>query len=150
MDEFRAQRQAVDEIHARLGEVRELLRAIKDEVKGSVKDEALVKLLSQEQSWLRQAQGFVQEVKWARERETRAFWPSVWRRWSIAVAFALVAVVTAGAGYVWAMRPYVQELTELRSRVEVLDHVAQRVLQMTPGERRQFDALMDSRGPAKH
>jgi hypothetical protein len=77
----------------------------------------------------------------------RRFWPAVWRRWAVAVAFALAAGATFGAGYVWANRPYEAELVSLRTRVELLDAVAQRVLTMTPSERRQFDALMKWNAP---
>ena len=67
----------------------------------------------------------------------------------MATAFALAAAFAFGAGYVWASRPYDAELASLRFRVEVLDAVAARILAMTPGERRQFDALMTLKGPAK-
>jgi hypothetical protein len=76
----------------------------------------------------------------------RRFWPAVWRRCVVAAAFTLLMALAAGAGYAWVARPYEAELTSLRTRVEVLDFVAQRVLKMTPPERRQFDALMKGNG----
>ena len=51
-------------------------------------------------------------------------------------------VAAGGAGYGWASRPHEAELASLRLRVEMLDAIAERVLTMTPAERRQFDALM--------
>lgn len=66
----------------------------------------------------------------------RRFWPGVWRRWAVAVVFALAAAAALGGGYVWVSRPYEAELATLRSRVELLDFVAQRVITMTPAERR--------------
>ena len=72
----------------------------------------------------------------------RPFWPGAWRRWAVAVVFALAAVVSPGAGSVWASRPYEAELESLRRRIELTDVVERRVVAMTPAERRQFDALM--------
>jgi hypothetical protein len=40
-------------------------------------------------------------------------------------------------------------LASLRQRVELLDFVAQRVITMTPAERRQFDARMTFGTPSK-
>ena len=54
-----------------------------------------------------------------------------------------------GAGYELARRPDAAELTTLRARVELLDYVAQRVLKMSPAERREFDALMKLNEPRK-
>ena len=42
------------------------------------------------------------------------------------------------------------ESAEMRSRVEVGDRIARRVMEMTPGERRQFERLMSlPAGPAR-
>ena len=73
----------------------------------------------------------------------RRFWPAVWRRWAIAMVFALAAAAAFGGGYVWMSRPHEAELATLRSRVELLDLIALRIITMTPNERRQFDALMN-------
>jgi hypothetical protein len=81
-------------------------------------------------------------VRALREYEARRFWPAVWRRWAVAMAFALLSLVGFGAGYVWAARPHEAELATLRVRVELLDLVASRVMKMSPAERRQFDGLM--------
>jgi len=105
-------------------------------------DETLRKLLHEEQTWLVRTKDLISEVRHFRETEATRFWPAVWRRWAVAVVFALAAAATFGAGYVWAIRPYQAELTSLRFRVEVLDAVGARILTMTPAERRQFDTLM--------
>jgi hypothetical protein len=70
------------------------------------------------------------------------FWPGVIRRWAVAVTFALTASWLAGAGYAWFAPPYTAELSELRSRIAVLDSLERRVLTMTPAERRQLDKLL--------
>ena len=82
------------------------------------------------------------EVRRLREQELARFWPAVWRRWAAAVVLSFVTMASLGAGFAWASRPYDAELAGLRRRVELLDFVAQRVLTMTPVERRQFDSLM--------
>jgi hypothetical protein len=63
------------------------------------------------------------------------------------LTLALASSAAFGAGYVWASRPYEAELASLRTRVELLDAVAQRVITMTPAQRRQFDSLMKWNSP---
>jgi hypothetical protein len=139
---FRVQREEVEQIHARLTQVVELLRAIRSEANVLAHDETLRKLLQEEQKWLARTEGLISEVRHFRELEVRRFWPAMWRRWVVAVLFALAAAAAFGAGHVWASQPYEAELSSLRFRVEVLDAVGARILTMTPAERRQFDVLM--------
>jgi hypothetical protein len=149
LEEFRAQKEAVEDVRSRLGEVADLLRAIKGEADALAHDENLHRLLRDEQTWLMRAQDLVNQVSRFRESEISRFWPAVWRRWAIAMALALVTAFAAGAGYVWAGRPYEVEMTDLRQRAELGDSVARRVLRMTPVQRRQFDALMKGNDPGK-
>src|SRR5436190_19953049 len=142
LEQFRAQREATEDIRVRLLEVSTVLRSIQEQTRAIATDEAWHKLLSQEETWLVRAKDFVLQVQRLREHETERFWPAMWRRWIVAVAFALAVSFAAGSGYVWASRPYADEVAELRSRLELLDHVAQRVMKMRPAERREFDALM--------
>lgn len=142
LDAFRAQREAVDEVHRSLVEVGQLVQGLQTRLEAIGQDRAFRQVLQDEQNWLERAERMMADVKSLREEELRRFWPAVWRRWAVALAFALAAAAASGAGYVWAMRPYAAELATLRARVELLDVVAQRVLTMTPTERRQFDALM--------
>jgi len=139
---FRAQREEAEQIHARLTQVAELLRAIRSEANVLAHDETLRKLLQEEQTWLVRTTDLISEVRYFRELETSRFWPAMWRRWVVAALFALAAAAAFGAGHVWARRPYEAELASLRFRVEVLDAVGARILTMTPAERRQFDGLM--------
>lgn len=78
--------------------------------------------------------------------EMQRFWPGVWRRWTLAVAFALASAAAAGAGYGLLTKPYANELAMLHSRAEFDSFVEHRVLTMTATERRQFDALMKWKG----
>jgi hypothetical protein len=149
LDAFRAQREAAEQVHARLTEVADLLRAIRSEANVIAQDERLRTLLQEEQTWLLRTQDLIRQVQYFRELETSRFWPAMWRRWVVATAFALAAAFAFGAGHMWASRPYDAELASLRFRVEVLDSVAKRILAMTPAERRQFDALMTPTVPAK-
>lgn len=142
LDAFRAQRDAVDQVHARLVEVAELVRNVQAQIGAIGQDRGFRDVLQDEQNWLARAERMIAGVKSLREQELRRFWPGVWRRWVVAVAFGLAALASFGAGYVWANRPYEAELVSLRRRVELLDFVVQRALTMTPAERRQFDALM--------
>jgi hypothetical protein len=142
LETFRAQREAIDQVHLGLTEVAELLRALRAQVDAIAQDQALRQVLRDEEHWLESARRTITEVRALREDEMRRFWPAVWRRWAVALTFALASAAAFGAGYVWASRPYEAELASLRTRVELLDAIAQRVITMTPAERRQFDALM--------
>jgi hypothetical protein len=142
LDEFRAQREAVDDLRARVEEVAKMIAALTAQVDALTGDPALRQLLEKEQTWLAQTERALERVRAFREEEMRRFWPAIWRRWAVALAFALASTAAFGSGWVWAARPYEAELANLRDRVELLDFVAQRVIMMTPAERRQFDALM--------
>jgi hypothetical protein len=45
------------------------------------------------------------DVRHFREQERLRFWPGVWRRWVLAVAFALASAAAAGASYSWWRDP---------------------------------------------
>jgi hypothetical protein len=142
LDAFRAQRDAIDAVHARVLEASKEIRTLTAQVDGLIQNRLFRDFLSSERAWLDAAERFVAEVRRLREDETRRFWPAVWRRWVVAVVFALLTAVAVGAGYAWIARPGDAERAALRARGELLDAVAERVLAMTPAERRQFDALM--------
>jgi hypothetical protein len=103
---------------------------------------ALRDVLKREQTWLSQAERTVAEVRGWREREARQFWPSVARRWALALVFALASAWMAGADYSYVAKPYADELRVLRARVAVTESIEDWVTTMTPAERRQFDMLM--------
>ncbi len=149
LDAFRAQREAADAVHARLTEVATLLHELREETYALAKNEAFRKLLQDEQTWLVRAEHTIASIRRHREWEVHRFWPAVWRRWAVAMAFAVLTAVAAGAGYALIAKPHQTELANLRVRVEFLDAVARRVLLMTPTERRQFDALMKWDAPPK-
>ena len=148
LDEFRAQRDAVQEVQARLAEVAELLRSLREQTIVLARDEGLRKLLQEEQTWLMRAEDVIRAGQHARECELQRFWPGVWRRWILAVAFALITAVAAGAGYAWANGPNEVEFSRLRSAADLGDAIARRVVQMTSAERREFDALVRLNGIA--
>jgi hypothetical protein len=139
LEQFRAQRDAADDVHRRLVEVGQVLRSIQEQVNGLAKNEEWLKLLSKEETWLIRAQDLVANVERFREHEMDRFWPAVWRRWVVAVAFALAAVAAAGGAYAWVARPYAAKVA---AWVEFADALAHRVMKMTPEERRQLDSLM--------
>lgn len=120
----------------------ELVQRIRSEVDALTRNVEFRNLLRQEETWLQQAQRTVTEVRHWRDREAYRFWPGVARRWMLALAFALLAVWSAGAGYAWVTNPWVKELPELRARLEKLDFIEQRAATLTPAEQRQLDALM--------
>lgn len=150
LDVFRAQKDAVDAVYARVTEVDRLIRELQARVDAITNNADLRSVLAEERYALERAARVVADVRRLREEEMRRFWPGVCRRWAVALVFALAASAAFGAGYVWASRPYAGELTELRSRVELLDFIAHRVIKMTPAERREFDALMKFNDAHEH
>jgi hypothetical protein len=158
IDVFREQREAAEQLHGRVQEVAMLLCQVRQQVSALALNEDLRTLLREEQDWLTRAQLAVSEVRSFREQDMLRFWPGVFRRWAVALIFAIGSATAAGAGYAWATKPYGAELAALRSRVGFADFVEHRVLTMTPAERRRFDALMKwnppgseaTNGPASH
>jgi hypothetical protein len=142
LDTFRAQREAADQVYARLTEVAQLLKQLTKQVDALVGNAELRAVLSDERDWLRQAQQLLADVRHFRQQERLRFWPGVWRRWVLAVVFALVSAAAAGAGYVWANEPRTAELRALEERAKLADTIAARMETMTAAERRQFDSLM--------
>lgn len=142
LDAFRAQKEVADQVHARLIESSALLHGLRDQVAAVTRDRELAELLGRERDALRAFEHAMAEARLFREMEARRFWPGVIWRWTLALSFALLAVWSAGAGYVWASRPYDREIASLRQRAVLFDGIAERVTKMTPAQRRQFEALL--------
>ena len=149
IDTFRAQREAADGVYARLTEVSQLLHDLRGQADALVHNDELQAVLQREHSWLDQAQRTMEEARRWRELEMRRFWPGVWRRWVLALVFALASAAAAGAGYAAVMRPWAAEITALRERMAFAEFVERRVVMMTPAERRRFDSLMRWDAPAR-
>ena len=142
LDAFRAQREAAEQIHARLTEVTELLRGVTGQVQAVVRDDEFRKLLLEEQVWLTRSTQLVAELRRLRESEMAQFWPWVWRRWAMAMVLSAATAFGGVVGYVWAIRPQAAELAAARDQAAWAASLSQRVMKMTPAERKQFDALM--------
>jgi hypothetical protein len=126
LDAFRAQREAADQVHMRLTEVAGLLEQLTKQVDAVAGNAELRAVLRDEHDWLRQAQQLLVDVRHLREQERLRFWPGVWRRWVIALLFALASAAAAGAGYAWWTEPYATELRDLRDRATLADTIALR------------------------
>lgn len=142
IDMFRAQKAAVDQVHARLTEVAGLVQRLRAQIDAITQDEKLREVINCERDWLARTREALVEVRRFREQEANEFWPAVWRRWITAIALALASIFAAGAGQAWLTQPHVEELRSLRSRVDVADRIAERMLFMTSAERQQLDRLM--------
>ena len=116
VDMFRAQRDAAEAVQRTLHETTALLIALRQEVDRLVGDEHLRGLLRDERALVDRADAFLHQVRWFREREIARFWPAVWRRWLLAVAFALASATAAGAGYTWITRPDAAEAVRCDGR----------------------------------
>ena len=143
IDMFRAQREAADAVYERLQEIAGLLKNVRTEVDAVAGNAELRAILGREEAWLSQASRTVNEVRAWREREARQFWPGVVRRWLLALLFGLASAWTAGAGYAYAARRDEDELRLLRARAAFVAAIEDRVVRMTPAERRRFDELFN-------
>lgn len=150
LDEFRKQQLAAEAVQAKLAEVSTLLKGICAMAHTLVKDERLIRLLEEEQQWLRRAEAVVKEARSFREWDGKRFWPAVWPRWFAAVMLTCATNFVWVAGYAWISRGYRQEIEALRQKHEMLDGIADRLLQMSPAERQQFDTLMRQHDPRRH
>jgi hypothetical protein len=142
IDMYRAQQTAANEVYAKLSEVAALVQRIRVEVNTLAQDHRVHEVLRQEQTWLEQAERTVKEVQRWRELEAYRFWPRVVYRWGLALAFSLLAIWSAAAGYGWTNSQQDRQIADLRLRLKRLDTIEQRVDSMTPAEHRQFDALL--------
>jgi|SRR5688572_28301772 len=104
LDAFRAQREAADQVHARLSEVAQLLDQLTKQVDAVAGNADLRRVLRDERDWLREAQLLLEGVRHFREQERLRYWPGVWRRGALAVLFALIVVAATGAGYALVTR----------------------------------------------
>jgi hypothetical protein len=143
LETFRAQREAADQVHARVTEVAQLLEGLTKQVDAIAGNAELRAVLRDEHDWLRQAQRLLADVRHLREQERLRFWPGVWRRWVLAVLLALASAAAAGTGYArWTDEPHSSEVAALRRQAELADAIVVRVEAMTPAERRQFERLI--------
>jgi hypothetical protein len=80
LDAFRAQRDAIEQVHARLDGVATLVRALRTDIEAIGQDRAFRDVLRDEATWLERAERTIAEVRRLREQELSRFWPGVWRR----------------------------------------------------------------------
>jgi hypothetical protein len=142
LDAFRAQREAADQVHARLVEVSNLLERLRQQVDGLALHKDLKETLRDEQMWLAKAQQTMQAVRRWREMESHRVWPPVLWRWAMALTYALIAAWLAGAGYAWMTEPHAAELERLRWQASFSTFVERRLEGMTQAEFREFERLM--------
>jgi hypothetical protein len=142
LDAFRAHREAVDQMLARLGELSDRLERLRAQVDGLALHEEVKAALRDQQLWLVQAQRTMQEVRRWREIESRRVWSPVLWRWWVAVTFSLISTWLAGAGYAWMTQPHAAELERLRREASFSAFVERRLENLTPADVRAFERLM--------
>lgn len=148
LNELRGHQALVDEVHGQLAAVGTLLRALREDAGKLAENHDLRALLHEEQAWLARAEALVREVRGLREWEISRASRTASRRWVAAAVFSLATAGASGVGYGWAAKSYEAELATLQQRAAFLNLVAERVLTMTPAERKEFDALMTEPRPA--
>lgn len=141
IDTFRAQREAADAVYERLQEIAGLLAEVRGQVDAVANNAELRAVLQREEAWLSQASRTVSELRAWREGEARQFWAGVPQRWLLAFLFALATAWAAGAGYAYIARPYEAELQVLRARAAFVESIEDRIITMSPADRRRFDEL---------
>jgi hypothetical protein len=142
LDAFRAQQKAAEALHARLTDVSALVSTLLPQLDRLKLDQALKETFAAETKWLVTVQDLVRDVRAFREVEFRRFRLGVVWRWALACLFALASMGVGQAAYVWAAKPYAEELERLRAQEAFADAVLRRMSTMTPVERQQVDRLM--------
>jgi len=99
LDAFRAQEEAANRVHARLTEVARLLERLQAQANAIARDTELRAALRDEHGCLVEARQFLAEARHFREQERLRYWPGIWRRWAVAVLFALASVAAFGAAF---------------------------------------------------
>jgi hypothetical protein len=99
LEQFRAQRKAAEEVHDTLLRTAALLEQLRQQAAALSSDRELLAVLQAERSWLLEARETVAAVRSLREDEMRRYWPGIWRRWAVALVFALWSAFLAGSGY---------------------------------------------------
>ena len=146
---FKQQKAAFEELQQAAARIEQSLSRARTELDALARHEALRTLLVQEQQWLARTEAAVDRLRDWRYRESQLYGRPVAWRWALATTFALLTMAAAGAGYVWAARPYAEEIAYLRSRNAFADDLEARMVRMTPAERRQLDALLKLPPPRK-
>ena len=149
LDMFKAQREAADAVHAKLTEVAGLVSTLEQGFDRLALHTALKDTLQAERAWLCEVQELIREARAFGESQFERYRLSLVWRWGLACAFALAAIAAAGAGYVWAARPFTSELAQLRDQAAFADFVQRRLSAMTPAERQQFERLMKPSGTSR-
>lgn len=142
LEMFRQQREAVEGLHADITRVADVIMKARTDLDALARHETLRTLLVEEQRWLQRTEEAVREARAWREQEVRGHWPALAMRWLAAGMFAVAVSASAGAGYAWVTQPYARENADLHLRLDFVEALERRMLQMTPAERRQFDGLL--------
>jgi hypothetical protein len=150
LDMFKAQREAAEAVYAKLTEVAALVSSLQQGLDRLALDTTLKESLKAEQAWLSKVENLLGKEQAFRQSQFERLRLSILWRWVFACAFALAAIGAAGAGYVWAARPYNVELARLRDQASFADLIERRLATMTPAERQQFERLLRLSGKAQH
>ncbi|HUR32526.1 MAG TPA: hypothetical protein VM032_01945 [Vicinamibacterales bacterium] len=143
LDTFKQYKATLDELATLARTIEASIQSTRTNIDALMKPDSLGGLIDQQERWLTHTERAVTVVRDWYERDRRAHWPRLAWRWVAATAFALVASAAAGAGFVWASRPYAAEIEYLRDRNAFADSLEARMLKMTPAERRQLDAFLN-------
>jgi len=142
LDMFKALREATDALHATLTDLTAHVSSLQQGLDHLSLDTTLKETLKAEQAWLSKVEELLEKEQAFRQSQFEHFRLSILWRWVLACAFALAAMGAAGAGYVWAARPYKAELAQLRDQAASADLIERRLAAMTPAERQQFERLL--------
>src|ERR1051326_2341207 len=123
LDVFKAQQQAVEQVHTRLTEVAALVASLKAQVDELRLGEELRQTLEAERAWLTRTNELLRDVQQGREREVRQALRLLRRQWLLPLAFALAASAATGAGLLWVWHPYATELARLRVQAEFAERI---------------------------
>ena len=142
LEAFRAQREAVEDLHSRVREVAGLLNQIQREVSHLTSHHQLREFLNEQRAWLARTEESISRLRALRQSDMYRVGRSIVWRWAVAVLFAVSAIAVAAAAYGWMARTKAADVALLHERARFAENIERRLGELTPAERRQFERLM--------
>ena len=144
---FRQQRELLAALNQEAMHLSSAIERVRADLKAIAQHEALRDTLIQEQRWVQRTEAAVHAAQEWQRATARHVWPHMVWRWAALTTLALAATLLSVGIYAWVTKPYADEVAYLRARLAFVEQLERRMLQMTPAERRTFDALLKGASP---
>lgn len=144
---FRQQRELLAALNQEAQNLSAAIARVRSDLEAIAQHDALRDTLIQEQRWLQRTEAAMHAAQEWQRATARHVWPQLIWRWAALATFALAATALSVSIYASVTKPYADEVAYLRARLAFVEQLERRMLQMSPAERRAFDALLKGAGP---